>query len=71
MPVVFIEPRPKARPEDSPIEDYAVETSAGTVLNIFTSKEPAIDWAKEQGSTPLVARVRHTHNGNRQDWQRA
>jgi hypothetical protein len=70
VPVVFIEPRPKARPEGSPIEDYAVETSAGNVLNTFTSQKLAIDWAKDEGYTPLVARVRHTHKGNRDHWQR-
>ena len=70
VPVVFIEPRPKGRPESSPIEDYTVETSAGKVLNAFTSQEPAIDWAKEKGYTPLVARVRHAHKGNRDHWQR-
>jgi hypothetical protein len=70
VPVVFIEPRPKGCPEGSLIEDYAVETSASNVLSTFATQRNAIDWAKEQGYTPLVARVRDTHKGNRDHWQR-
>ncbi len=71
MPVVFIEPRPKGSPEDSRIEDYAVEISAGNVLNTFMSQQRAVDWAKEQGYSPLIACVRLTHKGNRDHWRRA
>ncbi len=71
VPIVFVEPRPKGRSEESPIEDYAVETSAGNVLNTFVSQRCAIDWAKERGYSPLVARVRNTHKGNRDHWCRA
>jgi hypothetical protein len=70
VPVVFIEPRPKGCPEGSAIVDYAVETSAGNVLSNFPSQDAAIDWAKERGYAPLIARVRHTHKGNRDHWQR-
>ncbi len=65
MPVVFIEPRPKGYPEDSPIDNYSVGTSARNVLITFTSQKPVIDWAKEQGHAPLVALARHPHKGNR------
>jgi hypothetical protein len=70
MPVVFIEPRPKGVPEGSPIEDYAVETSGSNVLSTSTTQQGAVDWAKEQGYTPLVAHVRRTHKGNRDHWRR-
>lgn len=69
IPVVFIEPRPKGRSQ-APTEGYAVETSAGTVLNSFHSQQSAIDWAKDNGFTPLVALVRDPHKGNRDHWQR-
>ena len=35
MPNVYIEPRPKSRPEGDPIDDYVVEDHADHVLATF------------------------------------
>jgi hypothetical protein len=40
MANVYVEPRPKGRPEGSPIEDYVVEDHADHVLGTF--KNPAL-----------------------------
>ena len=61
VPIAYIEPRPKGRPEGSPIEDYVVESHADEVLATFKTQEEAIAWAKDRGYTPRVARVRN-HN---------
>jgi hypothetical protein len=37
MPSVYVEPRPKRRPEGSPIDDYVVEDHADHVLEAFRS----------------------------------
>lgn len=58
MPNVFVEARPKGRPDDHPVEDYVVEDHADHVLHTTKTQREAIDWAKKQGHTPLVARVR-------------
>jgi len=62
MANVYIEPRPKGRPEGSPINDYVVEDGAGNVLKTFNTQKDAIDWAKKAGHHPLVARVRHLND---------
>ena len=62
MANVYIEPRPKGRPEGSPIDDFVVEDGAARVLKTFKTQKEAIEWAKEQGHHPLVARVRHLNN---------
>ena len=56
MPNVYVEPHPKGRPEGSAINDYVVEDHADHVLKTFKTQHEAIDWAKENGHTPLVAR---------------
>ena len=38
MANVYIEPRPKGRPEGSPIEDYVVEDHADHVLATFKTQ---------------------------------
>lgn len=70
MSNVYIEPRPKGRPEGTPIEDYAVETRANEVLKTFKTQEEAIKWSKDNGHTPHVARVRHTDKGNPDHWRK-
>jgi len=55
MPNVYIEARPKGRPHGSPIEDYVVEDRADHVLSTHKTQQEAIDWAKKQGHSPLVA----------------
>jgi hypothetical protein len=47
-----IEPRPKGRPEGSPVDDYVVEDHADHVLETFKTQIEAIDWAKSQGHAP-------------------
>jgi len=55
MPNVYVEPRPKGRPEGSDIEDFVVEDHADHILASFRTKQKSIDWAKGQGHAPLVA----------------
>jgi len=62
MPNVFIEARPKGRAEGSPVEDYVVEDHADHVLKTFKTQYEAIEWAREQGHHPLVARVRNLND---------
>jgi hypothetical protein len=50
MPNVYIEARPKGRPEGSPVEDYVVEDHADHVLSAHKTQQEAIDWAKKQRS---------------------
>lgn len=62
MANVYVEARPKGRPEGSQITDYVVEDINDRVLGTFSTQRDAIDWAKRQGHHPLVARVRHLNN---------
>ncbi len=71
MANVYIEPRPKGRPEGSRIDDYSVEDHADNVLATFRTQEEAIEWAKKKGHHPLVARVRNTRKGNPDHWRSA
>jgi|HubBroStandDraft_2_1064218.scaffolds.fasta_scaffold521138_1 hypothetical protein len=72
MAVVYIEPRPKGREEHAPIEDYVVETEGGKVLETLKTQADAIKWAKDNGYTVHVARVRHLPNkGNPDHWRKA
>jgi hypothetical protein len=67
--VVYIEPLPKGR-EDA-IMSYAVEDHAGHVLQSAATQEAAIKWAKDQGHSVHVARVRETDKGNPDHWRKA
>ena len=72
MANVYIEPRPKGRPEGSAIDDYVVEDHADHVLHTSKTQAEAIRWAKEQGHHPLVARVRHLNDKKMPDhWRSA
>jgi len=71
MANVYVEARPKGRPEGSPIQDYVVEDHADQVLGTFPTQKQAIDWAKAKGHSPLVARVRHLNNKRIPDHWRA
>jgi hypothetical protein len=62
MPNVYIEARPKGRPEGSAIEGYVVEDHAGHALGTFKTQQEAIEWAKKNGHAPPVARVRHLND---------
>ena len=70
MANVYIEPRPKGRPEGTEIDDYVVEDHAN-VLGTFKTQREAIDWAKAQGHSPLVARVRHLNDKKKPDHWRS
>jgi cellulose biosynthesis protein BcsQ len=59
---VYVQARPKGRPEGSPIQDYVIENYADEVLGTFRTQKEAIDWAKANGHHPLVARVRHLND---------
>jgi hypothetical protein len=72
MPNVYIEARPKGRPEGSAVEGYAVEDQADHALVMFKTQREAIDWARENGHQPLVARIRHRNDKKNPDhWRKA
>jgi hypothetical protein len=71
MANVYVEARPKGRPEGSPIEGYVVEDHADSVLGSFTTQAEAIEWAKTHNHHPLVARVRHLNDKKDPDHWRA
>ena len=67
MANVYVEPRPKGRPEGSPIEGYVVEDGADHALATLPTQQDAVDWARDYGYTPLVARVRHLNDKKKPD----
>ena len=70
MPNVFVEPRPKGRPEGSPIEDYVLELAGGEQLGPpFRTQTQAAEYARRLGHLPLCARVRNTNKGNPDHWR--
>jgi hypothetical protein len=71
MAKVYVEARPKGRPEGTPIEDYVVEDHADHVLHTSKTQGEAIEWAKKNGHTPHVARVRHLNDKKIADHWRA
>jgi hypothetical protein len=71
MANVYIEARPKGRPEGDPIDDYVVEDHTDKVLSPFRTLQEAIDWVKKSGHVPLVARVRHLNDKKKPDHWRA
>ena len=62
MANVYVEARPKGRPEGSPVTDYVVENHADSVLYASKTQREAIEWAKDKGHHPLIARVRHLND---------
>ena len=62
MPNVYVEARPKGPSEGSSIEDFVVEDHADHALG---------DWARKNGHSPLVARVRHLNDKKIPDHWRA
>ena len=71
MANVYIEPRPKGRPEGDPIDDYVVEDHADHVLATLKTQREAIEWAKKNGHTAHVARVWHLNDKKKADHWRA
>lgn len=70
MANVFVEPRPKGRDGD-PISHYVVEDRADSVLAECDTQEEAIEWARQQGHNPSVARVRHLSDKKKPDQWRS
>ena len=70
MPSVFVEPRPKGRAGEG-ITGYVVESHDGRLLGSFNTQEMAVAWAKLNGYTPLIARVRHLNDKDKPDHWRA
>jgi hypothetical protein len=56
MPNVYVEARPKGRPEGSAIEEFVVEDHADHALARFKTQQEAIAWSK-QTATPLSSRA--------------
>jgi hypothetical protein len=71
MANVYVEARPKGRPDHSPIDDFVVEDAADRILAAFKTQREAITWAQKEGHSPLVARVRHLNDKNKPDHWRA
>jgi hypothetical protein len=72
MANVYVEARPKGRPEGEKIDDYVVEDHADSVLKIAKTQHEAIEWAKKDRHHPLVARVRHLNDKKNPDhWRSA
>ncbi|AFC85691.1 hypothetical protein [Frateuria aurantia] len=71
MPNVYVEPRPKGRPEGTAIEDYILEYAHGARVDQvdYKTQAAAIQAARIAGHSPLVARVRHTDKGNPGHWR--
>ena len=71
MAVVYVEARPKGRPEGTRIDDYVVEDHADHILHTSSTQAGAIDWSKRSGHTPHVARVRHLNDKKNPDhWRK-
>jgi hypothetical protein len=68
---VYIEARPKGRPEGSYVSDYVVEDHAGHILFTGKTQRDAIEWARTRGHQPLVARIRHLDDKKKPDHWRA
>jgi hypothetical protein len=71
MANVFVEARPKGRPDNSPIDDFVVEDHADHVLHTSRTQAEAVAWAQKEGHSPLVARVRHLNDKKKPDHWRA
>jgi hypothetical protein len=71
MATVYVEARPKGRREGEAVDDYVVEDHADSVLHTSPTQFAAIEWAKENGHVPHVARVRHFNNKRNPDHWRA
>jgi hypothetical protein len=70
---VYVEPKPKGRPEGSPITHYVLEYAGGSRVTSIDhqTQASAIAAAKKLGHQPLVARVRNTNKGNPDHWRSA
>jgi hypothetical protein len=70
MGTVFIEPIPKDCGKGAPIQYYTVETRAHEKLKTFDTQEDAVLWARKEGHTIYVARVRETNKATPDHWRK-
>ena len=68
MARVFVEARPKGRPESSVLSrTTSLKTPCGHhVLQTFKTQHEAIEWAKRTGHTPSRRSVRHLNDKDSQ-----
>jgi hypothetical protein len=71
MANVYIEARPKGRPEGTKIDDFVVEDHADHPLGTFRTQHEATARAINKGQSPHVARVRHLNDKKKPDHWRA
>lgn len=73
MANVYVEPKPKGRPEGSAITHYVLEYKHGArVTDVdYQTQAGAIAAAHSLSHEPLVARVRNTDKGNPGHWRAA
>ena len=73
MPKVYVEPRPKGRPDGSAIDHYVLELDGDVHVPgsqaQYRTQEMAIEDAKRLGHNPHVARVRDTKKGQPDHWR--
>ena len=67
---VFVEPKPKGRPEGTTIFHFVLEHLDGSrVTNrTFATQQGAVEEARRLGHVPLVAHVRNTDKARPADW---
>ena len=70
MTKVYVEARPKGRDGD-PITGFVVEDHADKVLHEAKTQLECVTWAKAQGYTPMIARVRHLNDKKTPDHWRS
>lgn len=69
---VYIEPKPKARNEDEPINHYEIEKDGGSSVDNkrYSSQREAIESARKHGYSPILcAHVRVTDKGKPDHWR--
>ena len=71
MPNVYVEARPKGRPEGSAIEDSWWRITPITCSRRLKPNRRPSAWSTKQGHTPLIARVRHLNDKEKPDHWRA
>ena len=58
MANVYVEARPKGRPEGDRIDDYVIEDHADNVLGTFKTQKEAIDWPPSRPRHAVCASCR-------------
>jgi hypothetical protein len=64
MANVYIEARPLGW---SRIDDYVIEDDAGRAIAAYKTQSEGILWAKSQGHSPFIARIRHLNDKKNPD----